>query len=30
VLAVSAHGFKGEARDADELRGMLDTLLALA
>ena len=29
VLAVSARGFKGEARDAEELRGMIDTLLAL-
>lgn len=30
VLAISAHGFKGEARDVEELRGMIDTLLALA
>ncbi|MDR3670489.1 MAG: helix-turn-helix domain containing protein [Holophaga sp.] len=30
VLAVSVHGFTTEARDADELRGMIDTLLGLA
>lgn len=29
VLAASARGFKAEAHDVDELRGMLDTLLAL-
>lgn len=27
MLVAAAHGLKGEARDADELRGMLDTLL---
>lgn len=29
VLAVSVHGFKSEARDEEELRGMIDTLLNL-
>ncbi len=30
VLAASARGFKAEARDEEELRGMLETLLGLA